>query len=1004
NGSLFATGNFSDVWDGPIDAGWQYTVTAARDDQYGLQVYSANSLMVTWTERPVVVIDTAFANDADGRTNIGTVVTVFFHCEWSTNGSVVDSGTLYVNMTAYAINATGWIDFTWSSASVMRLVWSVTGVDANGIIQYDQRVASPSMTWDSLKISISVLDNRISVNENATILVSATYESDGVLFDGELLLNSTTFLYSTPSSHAYTVIAAFGDSHGITIIGTNDIAVVIWDRILVTSYLVTDNRCNIGTTQSVSLSAVHEYDGTFLTGARGLVYLNGTPMLWNPLTQVWFLDVDSATVARLSFVVSDIDDFVEGIIAFDSGIPVSIIWDSIDITITTGDQRIDIGENASVYVSAHYTFDNSIFDGILLLNDTIFQYSTVGRRGYTVVSAFGDTFDITTISTNDADYIIWDSVVVTIIVADNRINVGENATIWVSAIYAFDSSPYDGTITLNNTVYQYSIVGRRGYKASIASGGTHDITVIGYSAEEFVIWDSLRVYVMNYYPHINVGQNASIHVYALYDYDGKWYDGTLTLNDTVYILYTVGRKGYICESAFGDTYNITYIRFSGQTYVTWDSVTVTISVDENYISVGVNASISVTGSFDFDGTPYTGRLELNDSTYQYYTVGRRAYFCESAIPVGHSVTLISNTNVEYIIWDELEVFWSESERDRVDLNEAVDVMFRVRRSYSGSLFTDSDGKIYINDVEASFLETEGYWYISVTSSEVATRSYSITGHSDLVGGIVEITGETEFTCTTTWDLIYVSRAGVWGSAPAFDPEIDSPAGRTLQCELDWIVTVYFYLNYMSDDGALSDPNATVIVNGQNAIYISERQRWELNVTSQGIGIMQYVIEEILDQYGLTDVDQRGLYPAINWFPVRFAMSLAAYGGIGLAGVAVALFIRRTRRRVAALEEALGPERVMSMEEAELPVKVREEIIASLEWLRELQEQIPTLDTTILLSVKDELNNAYDLYTKAFGDIAYDEYLSDPGLRLKQALVKRVDVLIKVVDRELNRRA
>ena len=244
---------------------------------------------------------------------------------------------------------------------------------------------------------------------------------------------------------------------------------------------------------------------------------------------------------------------------------------------------------------------------------------------------------------------------------------------------------------------------------------------------------------------------------------------------------------------------------------------------------------------------------------------------------------------------------------------------------------------------------------------------------------------------------------MWGSAPAFDPEIDSPAGRTLQCELGWTVTVYFYLNYMSDDGVLSDPTATIIVNGQNAIFVAERQRWELNVTSQGIGVIQYIIEEILDPYGLKQVDQRGLYPAINWFPVRLAMSIATYGGLGLAGVLIALFIRRTRRRVAVLEEALGPERVMSIEEAELPVKVREEILASLDWLRELQIQIPSLDTPILLSVKGELENTYELYIKAFGDAILEGDLTDSGLKLKQALVKRVDLLIKLVNRELNLR-
>jgi hypothetical protein len=55
-------------------------------------------------------------------------------------------------------------------------------------------------------------------------------------------------------------------------------------------------------------------------------------------------------------------------------------------------------------------------------------------------------------------------------------------------------------------------------------------------------------------------------------------------------------------------------------------------------------------------------------------------------------------------------------------------------------------------------------------------------------------------------------------------------------------------------------------------------------------------------------------------------------------------------------------------------------------------------------VREELQNAHDLYVKAFNGAAVDEYLPDPGLRLKQALVKRIDALIVNVDKELNARA
>ena len=127
-------------------------------------------------------------------------------------------------------------------------------------------------------------------------------------------------------------------------------------------------------------------------------------------------------------------------------------------------------------------------------------------------------------------------------------------------------------------------------------------------------------------------------------------------------------------------------------------------------------------------------------------------------------------------------------------------------------------------------------------------------------------------------------------------------------------------------------------------------------------------------------------------------------GLGLVGTTGVLFVRRTKRRVAALEKALGPERVMSIEEAEIPVQMREEILTSLDWLKELQGQIPTLDTTVLFSVRAELQNAHELYARAFGDIMEEDSLTDPGLRLKQTLVERVNILISAVEKELNARA
>ncbi|MBY8999279.1 MAG: hypothetical protein KGD60_16390, partial [Candidatus Thorarchaeota archaeon] len=133
-----------------------------------------------------------------------------------------------------------------------------------------------------------------------------------------------------------------------------------------------------------------------------------------------------------------------------------IIWDSLTITITgPTDNRQNLNANASgIVVSAVYDFDGSTFDGILTLNQTDYDGDgTVVRWGYTVVSAAGDTYGITTINVNDETYMIWDSLTITITgPTDNRQNLNANASgIVVSAIYDYDGAVFDGTITLNNT-------------------------------------------------------------------------------------------------------------------------------------------------------------------------------------------------------------------------------------------------------------------------------------------------------------------------------------------------------------------------------------------------------------------------------------------------------------------------------------------------------------------------------------------------------------------------
>ena len=63
----------------------------------------------------------------------------------------------------------------------------------------------------------------------------------------------------------------------------------------------------------------------------------------------------------------------------------SIIWDRVNITLAIQNDRIKVGENATITWSGTYEYGGT-FIGSLILNDTQTQYTTPGARGYTTPS------------------------------------------------------------------------------------------------------------------------------------------------------------------------------------------------------------------------------------------------------------------------------------------------------------------------------------------------------------------------------------------------------------------------------------------------------------------------------------------------------------------------------------------------------------------------------------------------------------------------------------------
>ncbi|MFW9979820.1 MAG: hypothetical protein ACFFEJ_17190 [Candidatus Thorarchaeota archaeon] len=116
-------------------------------------------------------------------------------------------------------------------------------------------------------------------------------------------------------------------------------------------------------------------------------------------------------------------------------------------------------------------------------------------------------------------------------------------------------------------------------KITIISTNSHNISSIDMNAQSVTIyWDELFCFISNPTESmVNPGTNASgILMWAEYYYADEHlaytaYTGTLHVNDTVFVLYAPGQKGYKVSSADGDDlWGVFTIYSSNATYCIWE--------------------------------------------------------------------------------------------------------------------------------------------------------------------------------------------------------------------------------------------------------------------------------------------------------------------------------------------------------------------------------------------------------------------------------------------------
>lgn len=739
---------------------WTFAVSSVSEADYSITSFTTNCTNLWGVWDNIIVSDKGRTDD---RTNINEYEQFWFTLRNEFNSTSMESSSVTLNgsLSATWISGNSRWEYNTTKASAQHLVLYVASVnwDTFGITSLsDQSSNTTKIIWDSVTISITdPSDQRININTNATgIHVSGTYDYDSTSYDGTINLNNTTFEYATAQRQGYTVTSISGDTYSITAISTNDETYCIWDRIDIT--IVADSyNPTVGTQVNMTITAIYNYSGIQVTSWTVNIYRNSTHYATDNFT-----DTQYGELAYL-YTTENVTESTYGLTAFSSD-TITVTWGGLEIqiyTITVTDGRIDVNTNGYIYFHCRFSGNQSdCASGTLYVNASGYSinatgwaevsasFSTVDKRIYTVtgVNVNGET-DFNQIPSNPE--VIWDSLSISISgPTDQRIDIGSNASgIIVSAKYDYDGASFDGTLTLNDTIYNYNTVGKRGYTVSSASGDSYGITAISSNDETYCIWDRILVYyfqVNDTRTDLNSYVNVTAKAELEYDHHALGTGDSLSFNSTTLIWngasFTnntltktiVGNWTLTIDSANENTYGITACTINiTSPWVVFDRVNITsFSVTDNRINVGATASFSVSGEYEYDGAAWSGTYALNDTASK-SNVGRYNYSISSITDSNYGLTVFQQSAPDvYVIFDRINVTIS-ADGTYVLLNTQVNFTVTAIYEFDSNPVTSWTVNIYRNSTHfatGNFTDTQASSSVyEYTTENITESTFRLTG-------------------------------------------------------------------------------------------------------------------------------------------------------------------------------------------------------------------------------------------------------------------------------------
>ncbi len=467
----------------------RFWVKRIKDPLYNLTAFTSNEASVVYDR---VIINLTVSDD---HIDVGRAADLKIAARYEFDGAAFD-GLVFLNDTRIVLDAPGRRAFT--ASSITDFLYGLNEFKSN----------AAAVTWDRVRVLLSVERDRVDVGTAPEILAHAVYEYDHSPISGSVILNDTTQKQQL-GLFAYTVREVRDEKYGLCEFSANCIR-VIYDTVLL-DMLISDPRIDIGTSPNITVSGRYAYDDSPF---EGKVQLNDTLA---PVHEI----------GKKTYGVKAIEDPRYGLATFRCN-SVDCVFDEVEIELSTPRHRIDVDANAQIIPVARYQYDNTKFSGSIVLNDTITRYPYPCKRSYTVASIGDALYGLTKFRSNTIS-VVFDQIQATVTVEDQRIDVGSEANLTVAGTYAYDGSPFVGSLRLNDTRLSQEEVGRRGYTVASVRDDLYGLESFRCN-QVYVIFDKVGIILQGPARRVQAGKNATVVAHGTYSYDGQPFVGSIHIN------------------------------------------------------------------------------------------------------------------------------------------------------------------------------------------------------------------------------------------------------------------------------------------------------------------------------------------------------------------------------------------------------------------------------------------------------------------------------------------